>query len=48
MFVYDACNHRNLQFQCDPMNFGGTYDDFVASIDQYDVQNGLIEEIFEP
>ena len=45
MFVYDACNHRNVQFQQNSMNFGAMYDDIVARTDRYDVQNGLFGEI---
>ena len=30
------------------MNFGATYDIFVACIDWHNIQNGFIEENFEP
>ena len=29
------------------MNFDATYDGFVAVIDRYNIQNGLIEQNFE-
>ena len=45
MFVYDACNHRNVQFHQNSMNFGAMYDAIAARTDRYDIQNGLFGEI---